>query len=293
MIKVTNFTNESNLYDKGVYLIKHKDTNLIYIGSTFQKNGFIGRWRSHLNGFLRGKGNRVLLNIYNKYGIEGFTFCIIERLNSSTEKEIRIREQYWIDYYNSYKNGANCTRNTDSAFDGFKRLPNTPEKCKMYSNKCTTKKPVYVYNKIGELIYTFESGVACDKYFGFKKGRTSDYISYNKSYKGEYYFSKEIKDWSPLEDKIRRKLESAKKVSELRKKKGNYNISKEQKIKIRNSNPIKKKVLLYTLDNSFFKSFSSMNECDDFLKLTRGSTSKVLKGKAKTLKRMYIPKITY
>ena len=40
-----------------------------------------------------------------------------------------------------------------------------------------------------------------------------------------------------------------------------------------------------------YKTFQSLNECDDYLHLTRGTTSKVLRGKAKTLKRKYIPKI--
>lgn len=291
MIKVTNFTNETNLLDKGVYMIKHSSTDIMYVGSTAQEDGFRGRWRSHLNGLLRNKGNRVLLNIYHKYGIEGFSFHIIERLNENSIEEIRSREQYWIDYYDSYKHGANCTRETDSAFNNYDRLPNTPEKCKLYSRACTTKKPVYVYTKNGELIHTFESSVACDKYFGFKKGRTSDKISSNKSYKGEYFFSRELKEWNPLQEKKNRKLIAANLTAQTRKKNRSYIVTEEHRSKIRESNPTKKKVVLYTLDGKEYKTFQSLNECDDYLELTRGTTSKVLNGKGKTLKKLYIPKL--
>ena len=39
------------------------------------------------------------------------------------------------------------------------------------------------------------------------------------------------------------------------------------------------------------RTFQSLNECDDYLELTRGTTSKVLNGKGKTLKKLYIPKL--
>ena len=69
---VKDFTDEVNLKDKGVYMITHESTNIKYIGSTITT--FQERWRAHLGGLKRGIGNRVLLNICNKYGIDGFIF---------------------------------------------------------------------------------------------------------------------------------------------------------------------------------------------------------------------------
>ena len=43
MIKVTDFTNETNLLDKGVYMIKHSSIDIMYVGSTAQEDGFRGR----------------------------------------------------------------------------------------------------------------------------------------------------------------------------------------------------------------------------------------------------------
>ena len=87
MIQIENFTKETNLLSKGVYVITHKDTTIKYVGSTCCAGGFKDRWKRHLNGLLRGIGNRVLLNIFHKYGIDGFNFSIIEILDNHNEKE--------------------------------------------------------------------------------------------------------------------------------------------------------------------------------------------------------------
>lgn len=89
---VKDFTDEINLKDRGVYLITHKSTDIKYIGST--STYFQERWRAHLNGLKRGIGNKVLINIYNKYGIEGFKFSILESMNDTEISTIRERERY-------------------------------------------------------------------------------------------------------------------------------------------------------------------------------------------------------
>ena len=70
-----------------------------------------------------------------------------------------------------------------------------------------------------------------------------------------------------------------------------FHISEEQKVKERMSNSTRIQVDLYNLDDTFYMHFNSLNECDDFLGLTRGTTSKVMmhKNGAKTLRRKYIP----
>ena len=61
------------------------------------------------------------------------------------------------------------------------------------------------------------------------------------------------------------------------------------KDKIRLANKKRKSIMLKDVNGNIIKTFNSLNECDDYLGMTRGSTSKVLKGKAKMLKRKYIP----
>ena len=80
MIQIENFTKETNLLSKGVYVITHKDTTIKYVGSTCCAGGFKDRWKRHLNGLLRGIGNRVLLNIFHKYIYIEYQSYLIEHL---------------------------------------------------------------------------------------------------------------------------------------------------------------------------------------------------------------------
>lgn len=287
---VKDFTTEINLKDKGVYMITHKSTDIKYIGSTITY--FQERWRAHLNGLKRGIGNRVLLNIYNKYGIEGFRFTIIESMNTSSIEEIRERERYWIDTYDTYKNGANCTLETDCAFKNFNRREYTEEDKIKYMLSSPTKKKVYLYDKQGNLLYVFPSSVACDRFLGLPKRRTNWAINHPiKSLKGLYYPSYEEKTWNPSEEIHKRKCEAMNKVAKARKLNGTNVVSSNQKSKIRLSNPLRRRVALYDLDGNFVKEFNSFNECDDWLNLYRGTTSKVFRGLTKVLRKKYIPKL--
>ena len=51
---------------------------------------------------------------YNiKKDINLFEFIIIERVDDISQ--LLNREQYWMDYYNAYELGYNCTRNADGS----------------------------------------------------------------------------------------------------------------------------------------------------------------------------------
>ena len=56
----------------------------------------------------KGSYNLPISNAIRKYGVENFDFEIIENVNS--QKELNMREEYWIRYYNSMTpNGYNLT----------------------------------------------------------------------------------------------------------------------------------------------------------------------------------------
>lgn len=289
-LDIKKFTEETDLKANGVYMITHKNSNQKYIGSTFYKGGFAGRWRSHISSWRRGVGNVVLTRIYNKYGLDGFKFKIIEKVTD--ESIVRDRERYWIDYYDTYNNGANVALDTYQSFKYFKRKPYTQEDKLKYLLSSPTRKKVYLYDFEGKLLYIFPSSGACDRFFGLEKRRTNWAINHPlRSIYKKYYPSYEIKpeNWSPREEKAKRMKERAIKIANNRKKNHTYLIDDEYKNKIRLSNPNKISVKLTDLNGNVIKTFNSLNECDDYLNMTRGSTSKVLKGKAKTLKRKYIP----
>lgn len=290
MLEIKNFTQEENLRSCGVYLISHDCTNLKYVGSTYQKYGFKGRWLTHLNGLIKGVGNRVLINIYKKYGIEGFKFSILEVIYDINI--LRERELFWINYLDTYNNGCNVSLNTEQPILGFKRLPITDKHKRILSLISKTKKKVYLYTFEGDLENTFESSCECDRYFKLKKGRTSYIISSKSNQKTlqhkfiPSYKKIEKEDWvfnygHTIES---RRISGSKHKGKT--------ISKNTIEKIRLNNKLSMKIDLYSIkDSSFLMHFNSLNECDDFLNMTRGCTSKVLKGKAKALKRTYIPKI--
>ena len=113
MIDIQQFHKETpeDLILNGVYKITAKHNNLVYIGSAGKINkykkwtGFKLRWLHHLSSLLLNKHhNKRLQNIVNKYGIEDLQFSIIE---ITKLKNAIIREQYWIDYYDSFNNGLN------------------------------------------------------------------------------------------------------------------------------------------------------------------------------------------
>lgn len=209
----------------------------------------------------------------------------------SKEDKIRERELYWINYYDTFENGCNCSLDTGNALLKRKTYPLTEEHKQKLHEVSKTKKEVFVYTENGDLVYKFPSTVNCDKFFNLKKGRTSWIISgksnmkrINKQYIPKFeYISKE--DWNftigHTEESYRQAgLKHRGKV-----------ISQETRNKIRLNNPNSLKVVLKDLEGNVIKYFNSLNECDDFLNMTRGCTSKVLKGKARTLKRKYIPEL--
>lgn len=87
----------------GIYKIENLITHHIYIG---QSTNIDTRWRRHKDDVHSGKKDYPLYRAINKYGIDNFSFEIIEECSKEALDE---REQFWIKYYNSYKDGYNQT----------------------------------------------------------------------------------------------------------------------------------------------------------------------------------------
>ena len=91
----------------GIYKITNTITQKVYIGQSIDIRR---RWTSHIN-ILHDTNNNIaekqsaLHQSMLKYGIDSFTFEIVELCSRDQLNE---REQYWIQYYNSYLKGWNC-----------------------------------------------------------------------------------------------------------------------------------------------------------------------------------------
>lgn len=88
----------------GIYKITNKINNKSYIG---QSVDIEHRLKEHRNPYnWKREKSKLLYKAFQKYGLENFTFEVIEECK---ENQLDIKEQYWIDYYNSYSNGYNMT----------------------------------------------------------------------------------------------------------------------------------------------------------------------------------------
>ena len=117
----------------GIYIIKNTINDKVYIGSAVCiKQRFIG----HKNQFKKQRHNDRFQNFVNKYGLDTLVFEIIEYVND-IDRLIK-REQYWIDYYQSYKSkkGFNICKTAGSTL-GLKMPKSHKESCinRMQGNK--------------------------------------------------------------------------------------------------------------------------------------------------------------
>ena len=89
-----------------IYKIINDINNKIYIGKT--NFDIKKRFQEHIHDSKKGYQNRPLYKAMNKYGIEHFHIKEIEETDIPEEREV-----YWINFYNSYKNGYNATTGGD------------------------------------------------------------------------------------------------------------------------------------------------------------------------------------
>lgn len=104
----------------GIYSIRNIVTDKIYIGSSVN---IINRMQEHYRNLERNKhNNKHLQSSWDKHSKENFEFKLIELVG--IKGELIEREQYWIDFYDSYRHGFNKTpraynslgfRNTEEA----------------------------------------------------------------------------------------------------------------------------------------------------------------------------------
>ena len=109
-----------------IYKISNNFNNKLYIGLT-TKTDARSRWYQHryLSKNLKNSDKSYLHRSMHEHGIDNFTFEVIEEIDNDLLPE---REQYWINYYNSYiPNGYNLTLGGEGT-PGFSRPQSEEEK---------------------------------------------------------------------------------------------------------------------------------------------------------------------
>ncbi len=88
----------------GIYKIQNKTNGKIYIG---QSNDIEGRLKEHCYSGVY-KRSRIPVDVaIHKYGKENFTFEVVEECSL---EQLNQQEEFWIQYYDSYKTGYNCSK---------------------------------------------------------------------------------------------------------------------------------------------------------------------------------------
>lgn len=148
----------------GIYKITNIVTGKCYIG---QAVDIRARLMDHIL-FSKYKSH-VIYKAINKYGIDNFDCRIITIINTfgktqdEIKKELNFLECFYIDLYNSYKNGYNMTPGGDSGRLGFKHTKETIQKMreshKNYKPKHAfdSSKKTYGYDLLTKTIIEGES----------------------------------------------------------------------------------------------------------------------------------------
>ena len=106
-----------------IYKIFNDINDNVYIGQTIQTIN--ARFWQHKNDAKKGSMTSLHLAIM-KYGEEHF---FIEKIEECEISELDNREKYWIEYYNSYKDGYNMTPGGSGVYSS-----STPKRTKIDDN---------------------------------------------------------------------------------------------------------------------------------------------------------------
>jgi group I intron endonuclease len=92
-----------------IYKITNTINQKVYIGKTLSTPE--KRFMEHIKVYERPRcEKRPLYSAFKKYGIKNF---VLETIEECSEEIINEREEYWIQYYNSYHYGYNATYGGD------------------------------------------------------------------------------------------------------------------------------------------------------------------------------------
>nr|DAM08075.1 MAG TPA: intron associated endonuclease [Caudoviricetes sp.] len=136
----------------GIYIIKNNVNGKCYIGQSVKLRS---RLKDHMRNAKNGKLDLPIYRAINKYGFHNFTVDILESFipdpNISNLELIQILDKLEIEYiekYNAYTEGYNCTKGGDFGVLGLKMTEEQKKKVSENSKKQAVKtyKPIYLYS---------------------------------------------------------------------------------------------------------------------------------------------------
>ena len=173
-----------------IYKITNIQNQKVYIGQTIRP--IDQRFKRHLNDALHNILDTHLARAIRKYGKDSFTIQVID--SATSQDELNQKEQYWIRYYNSVKEGYNET-DAISKCGGNTYQSKTEEemeviKDKIRQTKIGNKNPmarkIKRTNIITNEIDIFDTVISCAKACGIQNGKTSISTRLNGQVKSPY-----------------------------------------------------------------------------------------------------------
>ncbi len=139
----------TNLKTGRVYRIIFNDVETIYIGSTFCQ--LRQRYYNHKKNLHDKTKKHMALYEFMKKNLEKVKIILIEEIKVKNRDELRKKEQYYIELYNTKKDGYNCVnafltheeRLKQKRKAYYKNRSNILVRQKKYNNKNIEKKKEY------------------------------------------------------------------------------------------------------------------------------------------------------
>lgn len=153
---------------QGIYRIYNKLNNKSYIGRSIDIER---RWKEHIG----TKGSVLLHQDIKNFGIENFTFEILELCHD--KEEMILKEEYWIQFYDSFKNGYNQN-------EGGSNIQAIEK----------TSKKIYCYNLDGYFLKEYKSLSEAERELNIPNANISKAARGLRDRAGKYQWSYEKKD---------------------------------------------------------------------------------------------------
>lgn len=186
-----------------IYKIENIVNNKVYIGQTTQKRGFKGRYEFKGNGIERVYNyykskkdhnkdyNVYLFNSIEKYGFDAFIVDeVLDTANSLDE--LNEKEKYYIEKFNSFHNGYNCTLGGD----GMLGYPAPSGKDNKFSMRVCQISPdnklIKIWDSLGDIKRAFgvSGGAIANVCLGRKETSAGFIWIYEKDYDSNNDYSR-------------------------------------------------------------------------------------------------------
>lgn len=233
----------------GIYKFQNLITQEVYIGQSINLEA---RYQRHKRDWVNGTTN--FYKAIQKYGWNNFSYEVIE---NCLETELNEKEQFWVNYYDSYNNGYNMT------LGGSNQHSVSHQKIyELYDNGMS---PIQIAKKLK--IGTSTVYQSLNSYLPYiNQERDLNYTIYQYDLEGNY-----IQSWNSCKEAGNNLNICAstigKAISGKRKSAGGFQWNKQKFSKISPllKTSLPKIVYQYDLKNNFIKSFNSVSEASEII----------------------------